>query len=99
MRPGQPDPKEKEKKDVSEREKKRRHTKDLRYESNDSREMEKGSISPTPLWRVSVEVRRDDRKPLGHSPFSSVGDGCTRKHVSTSVPSLVVVGGGHSTYR
>jgi hypothetical protein len=32
------------------------HTKDRRYESNDSREMPKGSISPTSLL-VSVELR------------------------------------------
>lgn len=47
------------------------HTKDLRYESNDSREMEKGSMSQ--LLRVSVEVR--PRYLRGHWAFSWVGEG------------------------
>lgn len=51
-------------------------SKDRLYESNDSREMEKCSISPPTLsFRVSVELRPDDRYFLGHSPFSSVGEG------------------------
>ena len=48
-------------------------TKDRRYESNDSREMEKGSMSPM-LLRVSVELR-EDRYLRGQFPFSSVGEG------------------------
>jgi len=51
-------------------------TKDRRYESKDSREMEKCSMSPK-LLLVSDEAR-DDRYLRGHWPFSSVGDGCSR---------------------
>lgn len=49
------------------------HTKDRRYESNDSREIEKGSMSPI-LLRVSVELR-EDMYLRGQFPLSSVGDG------------------------
>jgi hypothetical protein len=49
-------------------------SKERRYESKDSREMEKCSMSPT-LGRVSVELRADERYFLGHRAFSSVGEG------------------------
>lgn len=52
----------------------RARTNDLRYESKDSREMEKCSMSPK-LLRVSLEVRAV-RYLRGHWPFSSVGEGC-----------------------
>jgi hypothetical protein len=47
-------------------------TKDRLYESKDSREIEKCSISPTSL-RVSVELR--DRYLRGHDASFSVGEG------------------------
>lgn len=49
-------------------------TNERRYESKDSREMEKCSMSPK-LLLVSVDVR--ERYFRGHWPFSSGGDGCT----------------------
>ena len=50
-------------------------TKERRYESNDSREMEKCSISPGPLLLASEDDRETARYFFGHDPFSSVGDG------------------------
>lgn len=54
---------------------KSRRTNERLYESKDSREMEKCSISPLSV-RVSVELRPEPRYLRGHRPFSSVGDGC-----------------------
>lgn len=53
----------------------RRLTNERRYESNDSREMEKCSISPE--LPLESEDDRDAvvRYLLGHALFSSVGDG------------------------
>lgn len=49
-------------------------TNDRLYESKDSREMEKCSMSPK-LLLVSLDVRA--RYFRGHWAFSSGGDGCT----------------------
>lgn len=49
-------------------------TNDLRYESKDSREMGKCSISPK-LLLVSVDALDDRYLRGGHCPFSSVGEG------------------------
>jgi hypothetical protein len=48
-------------------------TNERRYESKESREIEKCSMSPM-LLRVSIEVREFAGR-LGQRPFSSVGEG------------------------
>lgn len=53
------------------------HTNDRRYESKDSREMEKCSMSPK-LLRVSIDVRDVVKYRFGHDGSLSVGDGCSR---------------------
>jgi hypothetical protein len=50
-----------------------KRTKDLLYESNDSRDIENGSISES-LFPVPVEVP-EGRDRFGQKPFFSGGDG------------------------
>lgn len=53
----------------------KRLTNERRYESKDSLEMEKGSMSPM-LLRVSIELRDGAAAGrLGHKLFSSLGEG------------------------
>lgn len=56
------------------KQRRQKRTKDRRYESKDSREMENCSISPE-----LSDDSRDERFLRGHWLFSSAGEGCPHK--------------------